>query len=1079
MSLLRLVWRSLRHYGRAHVGTVLGAILAAAVLTGALAVGDSVRFSLRQKALARIGKVNLALTGPGRFFRESLAGGLESDLKAPVAPVVLLPAAAQNSSGDLRASGVQAVGVDARFFALGPGGAQPGEGAWLTPALAQELKTKPGEEVVLRIDKPSLLSRDAPLSTVTDATVALRVKIAGILSEKDFGEFGLSASPLPARNIFLPLGTLQKTVGMEGRVNTLLVGGSATSEQATRALWSRWSLDDSGLILRETPRLVELRTKRVFLEPSLGKAALGIQPGAQGVLTYFVNGLKLKSRETPYSAIAALDSPLTEGLTEDEIVLNAWLAEDLGAKLGDSVTIRYWVVGSQRHLEEKFATLRVKKIVPLTGEAADPTLMPDIPGLSDKKNCREWEPGVPVDLNKIRDKDQAYWAKFRGAPKAFVRLATGQKLWNNRFGNLTAVRYPHSPPLLGAGGQTLPGAGGWVQLCLRQALSPASQGVFFQPLREKALAASGASSDFGVLFLGFSLFLLVSSLLLSALLFGFSVTRRQSELGTLLALGFLPKTIRRLVLLEGGTLALGGSIVGAGLATLYTRAVIAGLSGAWQGAVTGAPLTFHAQPTTIALGALSSFLIALLTLWLVARTYGRPPHSPPGTHAAGCLGAGGQLLGAGGQINRAWIPGLLALAALVLSGVGATLHGESAAGAAFGAGLLALIAGLLFARRWLAGRTTHGSLPQRNAARRPGRSLAAIALLASGTFLVVAVGANQHDPHNDALEKSSGTGGFALLAEASLPIFEDLNAPQGQETYGIDSEILRGSKLVALRLREGDEASCLNLNKPQTPRLLGVEPGALAGRFSGDWGALEKTDQSGAIPVIGDMNTVVWSLGKKPGDLLDYTDDQGVTHKLRIAGTVPNATFQGSLLMNEAHFTRLFPERSGYRTFFIDTPPEKTDAVRRELTRALEDSGLSVTLSQDRLAALQTVENTYLSIFAALGGLGLLLGSVGLGVIVLRNVEERRGELALLRAVGFESIQIQALLLKEHALLLLFGLGLGTLAGTLAILPALRHAPPLGLLSLTLIGVLGSGLLWVVLAAHAALRGPLLGSLRD
>ncbi len=707
----------------------------------------------------------------------------------------------------------------------------------------------------------------------------------------------------------------------------------------------------------------------------------------------------------------------------------------------------------------------MKKIVPLTGEAADPSLMPDIPGLSDKKNCREWEPGVPVDLNKIRDKDQAYWAKFRGAPKAFVRLATGQKLWNNRFGNLTAVRYQHSPPLLGAGGQTLPGAGGGnVELCLRQALSPASQGVFFQPLREKALAASGASSDFGVLFLGFSLFLLVSSLLLSALLFGFSVTRRQRELETLLALGFLPKTVRRLVLLEGGILALGGSIVGAGLATLYTRAVISGLSGAWQGAVTGAPLTFHAQPTTLALGALSSFLIALLTLWLVARN--PTPHSPlPTPHSP--------------KFPLPWLPVLLALAALVLSGVGAMLHGESAAGAAFGAGLLALIAGLLFARRWLAGRTTHGSLPQRNAARRPGRSLAAIALLASGTFLVVAVGANQHDPLSDALEKSSGTGGFALLAEASLPIFEDINTAQGQETYGLDAEILRGSTLVALRLREGDEASCLNLNKPQTPRLLGVEPGALTGRFGGDWAALEKTDQSGAIPVLGDMNTVVWSLGKKPGDLLDYTDDAGAIHQLRIVGTTPNATFQGSLLMSETHFTRLFPERSGYRTFFVNTPLGKTDAVRRELTRALEDSGLSVTLSQDRLAALQTVENTYLSIFAALGGLGLLLGSVGLGVIVLRNVEERRGELALLRAVGFESSQIQALLLKEHALLLLFGLGLGTLAGTLAILPALRHAPPLGLLSLTLIGVLGSGLLWVVLAAHAALRGPLLGSLRD
>ena len=181
--------------------------------------------------------------------------------------------------------------------------------------------------------------------------------------------------------------------------------------------------------------------------------------------------------------------------------------------------------------------------------------------------------------------------------------------------------------------------------------------------------------------------------------------------------------------------------------------------------------------------------------------------------------------------------------------------------------------------------------------------------------------------------------------------------------------------------------------------------------------------------------------------------------------------------MAEDHFVRLFPERSGYRVFLVDSP--RADAVRRELTRALEDFGLSVVPSGERLAAFQTVENTYLSIFAALGGLGLLLGSAGLGVIVLRNIEERRSELALLRAVGFENGRVHRLLLSENTYLLGLGLGIGALAGLLAILPSLRHAPPLGLLALTLLCVFLSGLAWVWLASRAALRSPLLESLRN
>jgi len=141
-----------------------------------------------------------------------------------------------------------------------------------------------------------------------------------------------------------------------------------------------------------------------------------------------------------------------------------------------------------------------------------------------------------------------------------------------------------------------------------------------------------------------------------------------------------------------------------------------------------------------------------------------------------------------------------------------------------------------------------------------------------------------------------------------------------------------------------------------------------------------------------------------------------------------------------------------------------------------------LTATARRLAMFNAVQNTYLGTFQILGGLGLLLGSVGLGVVVLRNVLERRSELAVLMAVGFRARALKWLVLSEHGALLAFGLGLGVVSALVAVLPAVlspgSEVPYLSLAS-TLIGVLLSGALWTWLATLAALRGRLLDALRN
>ncbi|MCW8131775.1 MAG: ABC transporter permease, partial [Planctomycetota bacterium] len=404
--------------------------------------------------------------------------------------------------------------------------------------------------------------------------------------------------------------------------------------------------------------------------------------------------------------------------------------------------------------------------------------------------------------------------------------------------------------------------------------------------------------------------------------------------------------------------------------------------------------------------------------------------------------------------------------------------------------------GSVLLARWAQAAAAHptaSGLSLRNAARRRGRSMATLALLASGVFLVVAVGANRRDPAEGAEKRSSGTGGFALFAQASLPLIQDLNSDAGRETYNLSKDEMANVAVVPLRVRAGDDASCLNLNRAQTPQLWGVDPEELARReaFSfasaGDgppgnpWLRLSGTEPDGAIPAIGDMNSVMWALGQSVGGTLEFTDGRGAPFKVRIVATLATSVLQGGLAISEKHFIERYPGESGYRLFLIDAPRERLAAVSKLLSERLIDQGFEVQPAARRLAEFGEVENTYLSTFQVLGGLGLLLGSIGMGVLVMRNVLERRGELALLRAVGFRIALIRRLVAGEHAALFAGGLLCGLAAALVAVVPALRSpgaGVPYASLGLTVLAVAFSGLLWTWLAVAFALRGELLDGLR-
>jgi ABC-type antimicrobial peptide transport system permease subunit len=194
-----------------------------------------------------------------------------------------------------------------------------------------------------------------------------------------------------------------------------------------------------------------------------------------------------------------------------------------------------------------------------------------------------------------------------------------------------------------------------------------------------------------------------------------------------------------------------------------------------------------------------------------------------------------------------------------------------------------------------------------------------------------------------------------------------------------------------------------------------------------------------------------------------------------------HSLFQSEILISEANFLRHFPSRSGYSYFLVDPPAGSEERATEALESALGPFGLDVTSTAQRLRDYNAVQNTYLSTFQTLGGLGLLLGTLGLGIILVRNIMERRGELAALRAFGFRRVRLALMVLAENVFLLGFGISLGTVSALAAIAPMVLgegSSLPWASLLLTLAVVFLVGMLASLAGVLGTLRVALLPALK-
>ncbi len=1092
LSAATFVRKGLLYYRRTNLSVLAGVILCTTVLVGALVTGDSVRFTLNKITHARLGNTGYALSAGDRFFSTELAAKLADTLDVAVAPIIQVSGIAVYQETRRRVNQLQVLGVDSTFWHLG-GVADPFNGLdndeiAVNTALANRLAVKPGDEILVRFNNPGSIPVDMPFSVQDNLNIAIRKKIAVVLNDRRFGRFSLKTSQTKPFNIFLPARVLSEHLNQDQRANIILVEDGAVTEPAlARALQNHFSLRDAGLFWRKNSGgRIELLSERIFIDPPVVDAIEKSGVPYHTILTYFANEITTGEQSSPFLFVSTGKENSRFSAAENEIIINNWLARDLDADIGDYVQLRYWVVGSTDKLQRAARRFRIAEIVPMPWWDAGEALVPHIPGLTDAGSCRDWEPGLPVELDKIRPKDEQYWDQYGAAPKALVHPAAAKEMWANRFGAVTAVRFSAAE-----------GAPKDMARKISRHLLPVSLGFVFTPVMEQGLHASRESVDFGQLFLGLSFFIIVAAALLTGLLFAFGLDNRTSQTGLFLAVGLPRKYVARLLVLEGIVLSVTGGVLGCFLGVVYNKIVLHALGTVWRGAVGTSSFYLYVNPVSLLLGFCTSVFISVLTLFWVVR---RQVKSPISQTQRGYFAAFHRAGRRAAKLTKILLAAVC-LGILFILLTTSPQKGMQVAGRFFGLGFLYLAAVLLAANFYFIktggkhkklGTRTIGI---RNNARHRPKSLTTIGLLACGIFVTIAVGANRSSPLKNAHLRASGTGGFSLYAETVVPLPYLPDSDNGRKITGLTDSLYNSVSFVPFRVRDGDDASCLNLNRITKPRILGVRPKDLSqrGAFTfvkttsevdpGDpWAVLNQDLGPNVVPGVADMTVITWGFGKAVGDTLQFTDASGRPLYIKLVGGLANSVFQGNVIIGNNHFIRHFNAGGGYRLFLIDAGRQPANELLNTLSWNLQDYGLDITTALEKLASFSIVTNTYLNIFLALGGLGLMVGTLGLGIMVARNMTERRSEIALLRAVGWPGRMIFRTLFTEFGVLLLAGLFAGVIAGVLAVLPALflpGTKIPYIFIGTIIVFILLNGLFWIYMAIKFSMRGELLSALRQ
>ncbi len=678
---------------------------------------------------------------------------------------------------------------------------------------------------------------------------------------------------------------------------------------------------------------------------------------------------------------------------------------------------------------------------------------------------------------KYAQKDEDYWNKYKGTPKAFINYDEGKKLWGNNFGPATAIRF--QPGIKKE--EIAEKLGG--------AFNPSGVGFVINNIYKESIKAADESVDFSTLFLSLGFFLILASIVLLSFAVTSYFDTKKGQISTFFALGFKSRWISGLLLSETGFISLIGCIVGA-LAGFFVNVLITiALNSVWKGAVQTDTLIAYFDLLPVLTGFVITFLITVIFMLVKVKRYIKSLNlrekEIPVSHSP--------------KRNLIFlILTFFAATALLLSSF---LLNNMATSLSFGSGAFLLAAFLLFWRQYLIASEDENEKYVKNKHRLsrlyysfyPSHAVTPILFIAAGIFAVFITGANRINFSDVHLKRSGGTGGYLLWCQTAIPVKEDLNTMSGKISAGLDDKELDGISFVQAKSYSGNDASCLNLNHITAPPLLGIDPGDFIAKksfsfanslenkkFSDPWQYLDVPAKNNVIYGIADQTVLEWGLKLKTGDTLVMRSENGQPLKIILAAGLKSSVFQGYVLTGLENFTKYFPSVSGTNVMLVDGRPDSTKLYESTLNERFSNYGINISRTNDRLAAFYEVTNTYLSVFGVFGAFGMIIGIAGLGFVLLRNYNFRKREFALMIATGFTIKKIRKEIISEQIFILFAGITSGVISAIVATLPSITKNPdiPWLMLGLMIIAIIVTGLITLFLSVRVVTKDSLITGLK-
>ncbi|MCC6166700.1 MAG: ABC transporter permease [Caldilineaceae bacterium] len=196
--------------------------------------------------------------------------------------------------------------------------------------------------------------------------------------------------------------------------------------------------------------------------------------------------------------------------------------------------------------------------------------------------------------------------------------------------------------------------------------------------------------------------------------------------------------------------------------------------------------------------------------------------------------------------------------------------------------------------------------------------------------------------------------------------------------------------------------------------------------------------------------------------------DQGARYSVQVIAIVEqNTTLAGSgLWVNKTALDQIAGETVAPDAFYLKVQPgADVHAVAQATERAFLNNAINVTVMAESFAQAQALMRGILQVFQGFLALGLLVGIAALGVISTRTVVERRQQVGMLRAIGFQPGMVALSFLLESSFIALTGIAVGTAAGVL-LGQSLIAGSLEGLRESQVFSIPWREIAWIVLAAY-------------